>query len=183
MDEKTRKRLAAIADELLRLPPGTPQLFFESLVRNSYSVHLPAHHSSRSPFGASCAKTDLLMLSGRDITDSTGKKTIRIDDLLCGSTTEDVSPAVLVMLREPNFVVTPLSTTPAFATVQTASTAQATQAGIIVLDRGGNMVHRTPIQDVTVDVMTWKPDGSAAGNTSFSWICTVEAARAIAIGG
>ena len=83
----------------------------------------------------------------------------------------------------PRVVVTPLSATPAFATVQTASTAKAVQAGIIVNDRGSNMVHRTPIVDVTVDVMTWKPDGSAAGNTSFSWICTIEAARAIAIGG
>ncbi len=182
MDEETRKRLAQIPDELRKLSPGVLHGFLEGLVRNSYSVHLPAHHSSRSLLGSSCAKTDLLMLSGRDATDGTGKVTLRMDDLLCGSITEDVSPAFLVMLREPNFVVTPLSATPAFATVQTASTVRS-QSGIIVVDRNGNTVSRTPIQDVTVDVMTWKPDGSAAANTSFSWICTIEAARAVGIGG
>jgi hypothetical protein len=183
MDEETRKRLAQIPNELLKLPPGVLHGFLEGLVHNSYSVHLPAHHSSRGLLGAFCARTDLLMLSGRDVTDGTGKVTIKIDDLLCGSITEDVSPAVLMMLREPDFVVTPLSATPAFATVQTASTARGGLAGIIVLDRSGNLVHRTPIQDVTVDVMTWKPDGSAAGSTNFSWICTIEAARATVIGG
>ena len=182
MAEKTRKRRAQIPDDLLKLPPGVLRGFLQGLARDSYSVHLPAHHSSRSFLGLSCARTDLLMLSGRDVTDGTGKVTIRIDDLLCGSITEDVSPAFLVMLREPNFVVTPLSATPAFATVQTASTVRSEQ-GIIVFDRSGNPVHRTPIRDVTVDVMTWKPDGSAAGSTSFSWICTIEAARATVIGG
>jgi hypothetical protein len=182
MDEETRKRLAQIPDELRKLSPGVLHGFLEGLVRNSYSVHLPAHHSSRGLLGSSCAKTDLLMLSGRDVTDGTSKVTIKIDDLLCGPITEDVSPSFLVMLREPDFVVTPLSATPAFATVQTASTVQSGQ-GIIVSDRSGNPVHRTPIQDVTVDVMTWKPDGSAAGSTNFSWICTIEAARAITIGG
>ena len=146
MDEETRKRLAQIPDELKKLSPGVLHGFLEGLVRNSYSVHLPAHHSSRSLLGSSCAKTDLLMLSGRDATDASGKVALRMDDLLCGSITEDVSPAVLVMLREPNFVVTPLSATPAFATVQTASTPRGGQSGIIVIDRNGNTVSRTPIR-------------------------------------
>lgn len=37
--------------------------------------------------------------------------------------------------------------------------------------------------DVKVDVTTWKLDGTAAPNTLFSWICTIEAARLIFIGG
>jgi hypothetical protein len=185
MDKKTRKRpaRARIPEELARLSPDVIRGFLERFVRNSYSVHLPAHHASSNVFGVSCARTDLLMLSGRDATDATGSVSIRIDDLLCGAITEDLSPAFLVMLSEPNFVVTPLGATPAFATVQTRSTPQNGPSGVFLIDRAGNPVQRVPIHDVTVDVLTWNPDGSAAGNTSFSWICTLEAARAISIGG
>jgi hypothetical protein len=182
MDKKARKRSPRIPDELVKLPPDVIRRFLRGLVRNSYSAHLPAHHASRDLFGVSCARTDLLMLSGRDTTDAAGNVSIRIDDLLCGSVTEDVSPSWLVMLSEPNFVVTPLGAAPAFATVQTASTPRGV-SNVFITDRAGNPVSRSPIQDVTVEVMTWNPDGSAAGNTSFSWICTIEAARATPIGG
>lgn len=182
MAKKTRKRLTNIPSDLLKLPPGMLQGLILRLTRDSYAVHLPAHHSSRSILGASCAKTDLLLLSGRDATDDTGKVTIRIDDLLCGSISEDISPGFLVMVREPNFVVTPLSATPAFATVKTAST-PFEMTDSFLEDRAGNTVHGTQIRDVTVDVMTWKPDGSPAGKTSFSWICAIEAVHAIPIGG
>jgi hypothetical protein len=183
MDEKTRKHLAQLSDELLKLPPGVGAELYNRVSRNTYSAHLPAHHHSRSLFGSSCAKTDLLLLSGRHATGNNGKATIRIDDLLCGAVTENVSPLSLVMLREPNVVVTPLGATPAFATVQTASTPRTLQSAEIVMDRAGNLIHRDPIQDVTIDVLTWKPDGSAAANTVFSWICTIEAGRLTNIGG
>jgi hypothetical protein len=133
-------------------------------------------------FGNSCAKTDLLVLSGRDATDASGKITIRIDPLLCGATTEDVSPDVLAMIRAPDFVATPLAKTPVFATVQTAATAQDVQPNVFMRDRAGNAVDVPQLVDVSVDVFTWKDDGSATPNTSFSWICTIEAARLAMLG-
>ncbi len=183
MDKKARKRAPRIPDALTRIPADALRGFLRGLVRDTYSVHLQAHHASRDLFGVSCARTDLLMLSGRDATDATGKISIKIDDLLCGSISEGLSPSILVMMREPNFVATPLGTAPTFATVQTSSTPRGDLVNVILSDRAGNPVQGAPIQNVTVDVTIWKPDSSAAANTAFSWICTIEAARALPIGG
>jgi hypothetical protein len=183
MDEKTRRRLATLAEELQRLPPDAYLDLYARFTRHAFSAYLPAHHSTRSLFGSSCAKTYLLVLTGRDATDGTGKVTIRIDPLLCGATTEEVAPETLVMIRHPNFVATPLAATPAFATVQTAATSQSLSPGAILYDRSGNSLDLPQLVDVTVDVHTWKDDGSAAPSTSFSWICTIEAARIVFIGG
>jgi hypothetical protein len=182
MDEKTKRRLATLVEELQRLPPDAYPDLYARFTRHSFSAYLPAHHATRSLFGSSCAKTYLLVLSGRDVTGGDGKVTIHIDHLLCGATTEEVDPETLVMIRHPNFVATPLAATPCFATVQTAATSQ-TLSGEILCDRSGNSVDLPKLVDVTVDVHTWKDDGSAAPGTAFSWICTIEAARVVFIGG
>jgi hypothetical protein len=152
----------------------------------SYSAHLPAHRSSRSLFpwgGSSCSKTDILVLSGRDRTDNAGIAKVSVNSLLCGVVSEGLaSNATYVMIREPNFVATPHGSLPSFATVVTNSTIRQI-SNAFLMDRDGNPLPNRTALDVTVDVRTWKHDGSPAASTFFSWICTVEAVRSVFIGG
>lgn len=118
--EKLRAQIDNLAKEDLIL------VAIEAGGTRSYSAHLPAHHHLREIFGSSsCYKTDILVLSGRDKTDNTGVAKIPINSLLCGVVTEgDGLPPGwnFVMIREPNFVATPQSPLPCFATVVIHST-------------------------------------------------------------
>jgi hypothetical protein len=153
--------------------------------RRSYSARLDAHRNTRDVSGIfnTCAKTELIVLSGRDLTDRKGKAIIPISEIWCADTIqadfvkalpEDTS---LQIIEEPNFVATPLDNTPSFATVQTQSTEGSRSGGLLVRDREGNPLDRVPLIGVTVEVTTWKPDGTPAPRVWFSWICTIEVAR------
>lgn len=167
MDDVVKKRLNNLNQELASLPPDALDFLRDRISRHSFVAHLDAHRSTRFTFelGSFCSKTDLLVLSGRDLTDHSGKAVLPIHRLLCGAI--NLLPNVqLVLIREPQFVATPLSSVPVFATAMTRST-----------QRQGN-VHGQPIlETVEVEVMMWKPDGTAAAETSFSWVCTIEAGR------
>ena len=184
MNDKLKKRLDEIQIELQKIPEDARPYLWDFNERHSYSARLDAHHSASSILSRnSCSKTHLIVLSGRDKTDSTGKAKILIDPLLCGVTREGFSSGeVLVMVREPHFVATPHASDPVFMTVQTTSTQQPPQAGIVIVDRDDNFTNRNSIIDVEVNITSWKHDGSPAATTTFAWICTIEAARAISFG-
>jgi len=154
---------------------------------HSYSAHLPAHRFSSGLFGlgsSSCAKTDILVLSGRQVTDNAGIAKLSLNSLLCGVVSEGLTAGfeTYVMIRRPNFVATPQSALPSFATVDTHSTILE-RTNLILVDRDRNVLRAAKVLDVTVDIRTWKHDGSPAPRTEFTWICTVEAAISMFIGG
>ena len=168
--------------------------FIKTFERHSYSARLDAHHAVRNTFMGrnnvtSCAQTDLLVFSGRDNVDGAGRVTLPIQSLLCGAATEgleDFAFTELVIVQEPNFVATPRGSTPTFLTAVTHSTPQQlpNEQGTALIDRSGNFISaRTFLGDVSVEVMAWRNDGSPAGDTGFSWVCTVEAMRRITLDG
>jgi hypothetical protein len=183
MKETDKKSVEKVINELATLPDEALDFFRELLQRHSYSARLDAHHSVRSILASACSKTDLLVVSGRDQTDSSGKAVLPIHRLLCGATGEGLrSDTRLVLIREPQFVATPLSSIPVFATALTRSTAAQAIPSSIVVDRDNNPIAEPVLATIEVEVMMWKPDGSAAANAFFSWICTVEAGRRILFG-
>lgn len=182
MSDKHEKALEKAQRELANLPPAVQEEFLNRLRRHSYSAHLDAEHTVRNSLGfgrPTCSKTDLYILSGRDETNRSGKVTVPIQ--LCGIATEDLP---FVIVREPNFVATPHGTTPSFLTVIARSAPQPLSAGDILVDRSDNVLsERNFLIDVSVDVMAWRGDESTAGGIAFSWVCTVETARRLTIGG
>jgi hypothetical protein len=52
----------------------------------------------------------------------------------------------------------------------------------VIVDRDDNFTDQNSIIDVEVNIKSWKHDGSPAATTTFAWICTIEAARAISFG-
>jgi hypothetical protein len=183
MDEKVKKKVDTLIREMLTLPEEALENFRVFNSRHSYSARLDGHHSVRSLFGLSaCSKVDLLVVSGRDTTDRSGKATLPIHQLLCGATAErQRGEGRLALVREPQFVVTPISQAPLFATYQSRST-PGSSAGIFVEDRDGNMVSAPYLASLEIEVMMWKHDGAAAGEANFSWICMLEAGRIIPFG-
>lgn len=181
-----KERLENIRTELAKLPQDVLDNFLEFWQRHSYSVRLDAHHSVRSILvqgSGSCSRTYLVVVSGRDQTDGSGKAVLPIHRLLCGASQENLVGAQIVLVREPQFVATPLSSVPVFATALTKSTPAQAMPGFFLADRDNNPVAQPFLETVEVHVMTWKPDGTAAANTFFSWICTVEAVRLTSLGG
>jgi len=186
MDEALKKNVDKLRQELVTLPPEVLDAFRENLQRHSYAVRLEAHHAVRSVLvagGSACSKADLLFVSGRDQTDSSGRIVLPIHRLLCGATSEGLrSDMGLVLIREPQFLATPLSSVPVFATALTRSTQAQALPNSLVVDRGNNPLAQPVLATVEVEVMTWRPDGAAAPGTFFSWICAVEAGRRIFFG-
>jgi hypothetical protein len=185
MDEKVRKSLANINRELAGLSPEDLAEFAKRFKRHSASARLDAHHSVRTallPFPeVTCTKIELIVLSGRDTTDKDGKARLFIDSLLCGVKEEQVSE--LVMTREPYFVATAQGSRPAFATVQISSSTTAPAHPYFLVDRDDTILENGYLTDVTVEITTWKPDGTPAADKTFSWVCAIEAATLVSIGG
>lgn len=180
MDETVKKKVEALTRELPTLPEEALEHLLNHFRRNSYSARLDGHHSVRSILeegGGTCHKTDLLVLSGRDRTDRSGKAVLPIHRLLCGVATEGMpSDTQLVLIREPEFTATPLSKAPVFATFVSRSS-RAAPGSYIVFDRNNGVINQPVLATVEIEVMMWKHDGTAAAETYFSWVCTVEAAR------
>jgi len=56
--------------------------------------------------------------------------------------------------------------------------------GVLLRDRAGNFHDsQSYLTEIFVDVAAWSHGGGAAGGVAFSWICTVEAAEFLLIGG
>ena len=177
MDETVKEKVEALARELPTLPEEALVDFRELLSRHSYSARLDGHHSVRSILGLTCSKVYLLVLSGRDRTDRSGKAVLPIHRLLCGVAFEGMpSGDQLVLIREPEFAATPLSQAPVFATFVSRSSPEA-QGSYILIDRNNGASNQPVLATVEIEVMMWKHDGTAAAETYFSWVCTVEAAR------
>lgn len=183
MSDKHAKALDSIRTQLTKLPPDALGTLLISLERHSYSARLDAHHLVRNILWDSkaCSKIDLVVLSGRDKTDSSGKATLSLEPLLCGVHADAGYP--LVIMRVPPFVATAASAQPVLVTAAARSTPVHIQSvGDFLADRDGNVAGMTYLDGVTVEVATWKLDGTPAPDTSFSWICTVETARRITFG-
>jgi hypothetical protein len=185
MNDKHEKTLTKLHDELLRLPKDVREEFIKGFQRHSFSARLDAYHSVRTIFGSGniCSQTYLLFLSGRDRTDRSGKMTLPLQSLLCGAATDGLQGG-LVILREPDFVATARGSIPSFLTATPHAQRQQLGAGTLLLDRTNNQLsNESFLTDVSVDVMSWRHDGSAAADTEFSWMCTVEGATILSIGG
>ena len=179
------RALARIQDELNRIPADILAEFREKSRRHTYSAHLNAHHAQHEYLGyvslgaPTCSKTDLLFLSGHNTTDPAGRKTISLASSLCEVLTEGIVGGEnirLVMTQQANFVATPCSSTPAMMTVLIRSDAGRLEDSHFLRDRQGNQDTSVVfLTDVFFDVMSWKVDGTPAGETEFSWLCTVEA--------
>jgi hypothetical protein len=174
--DELRQRLERIQSEIATIPPDVLEGFLEQFQRHSYSVRLDARHSVRSILSPqiSCSNARLVVLSGSDETNNAGKITIRLDRLLCATD--------LVVIREPYFVATPHESVPVFVTAQIRSARRTTQPGEAVTDGEGNQVENF-ITNLEVDILSWKHDGTSAARTMFAWICTIEVARYLFIGG
>ena len=187
MDETLKKKVDTLTRELPALPEEALESLRNYFRRNSFSARLDGYHSVRTILqddGGTRRKTDLLVLSGRDRTDRSGKAVLPIHQLLCGVATEGIpSTSPLVLIREPEFTVTPLSKAPVFATFVSRSSREAPDRNSFLMDRNDDPVNQPVLATVEVEVMMWKHDGTAAGETDFAWVCTVEAARRISIGG
>ncbi len=180
MDETVKKKVEALARELPTLPEEVLKEFLNRFRRNSFSARLDGHHSVRSILeegGGTCHKTYVIVLSGRDRTDHSGKAVLPIHRLLCGVAFEGMpSGDQLVLIREPEFAATPLSQAAVFATFVSRSSPEA-QGSYILIDRNNGASNQPVLATVEIEVMMWKHDGTAAAETYFSWVCTVEAAR------
>lgn len=186
MTEKHEKALDKLRAELLEIPEAVRGDFFRRFRRHSYSARLDANDAVRDVLGrVACAQTYLLVLSGNDASNDAGKATIPVHRLLCGATSEDRESALpLVPIREPSFVATPQGAAPAMLTVTPRLTPVAVGGGHFLLGRGGASLDLSDyLSEIVIDVSTWRHDGAPAGRVAFSWMCTIEAAELVFIGG
>jgi len=186
MKEKHEKALDKLRAELLAIPEALRGDYFRRFRRHSYSARLDANDAVRDVLGrVACAQTYLLVLSGNDASNDAGKATIPVHRLLCGATSEDrESASPLVPIREPSFVATPQGAVPAMLTVTPRLTPVAVGGGQILFGRGGASLDLSDyLSEIVIDVSTWRHDGAPAGNVAFSWMCTIEAAELVFIGG
>ena len=183
MDKVQQQRLDRIFEELKGFPPESYEWLRELLSRHSYASRLNANHNVEFFGEYSCSKIDLIMLSGSGVTNDVGKATISVNELLCSTMSEGVptNRAPLVITREPNVVVTTRNPAPSFATLNNSWTT-AVWPNTLVVDREDRQVDRRPLENLVIEVTTWKHDGTISSNTTFSWICTIEAARIISFG-
>lgn len=184
MHDKYEKSLAKLHDEFVGLPEDVRKEFIVRYQRHSYSARLDAYHAKRDifGFGQACSQTWLLFLSGRDRTDRQGRTTLPLQSLLCGAASEGLASR-LVIVREPVVVATAHGSTQSFMTV--TPRAQRFQPGAtLLLDRANNRLDNVAyLTDVSVEVMSWRHDGTPAAEAEFSWTCTVEGAIAVSISG
>ncbi len=185
MNDKYEKSLTKLHDEFVGLPKDVREKFIEQFQRHSYSARLDAYHAKHDifGFGQACSQTWLLFLSGRDRTDRQGKTTLPLQSLLCGAASEGLA-SQLVMVREPVVVATAHGSTQSFLTVTTHAQRFQPGATILLQDRANNRLGNDGyLTDVSVEVMSWRHDGTPAADTEFSWTCTVEGAIAFSISG
>lgn len=182
MNDKYEKSLAKLHDEFVGLPQDVRHEFIERFQRHSFSARLDAYHAKRDifGFGQACSQIWLLFLSGRDKTDRQGKTILPLQSLLCGAASEGLA-SQLVMVREPVIVSTAHGSTQSFMTVTTRAQRQK-PANTYLVDRANNgLGNNEYLNDVSVDVMSWRHDGTPAADTEFSWTCTVEGAIAVVL--
>jgi hypothetical protein len=186
MSDKQQKALDKLRTELLAIPEAVRNDFFRRHQRHSYSARLDANDAVRDALGrVSCAQTYLLVLSGNDVTNDAGTATVPVHRLLCGATREGrASARPLVPIREPGFVATPQGSTPVMLTVTPRLTPVAIGGGEVLFGRGGQSIDlRDYLAEIAIDVATWRGNGTPAGGVAFSWVCTIEAAEVVFIGG
>src|SRR5574340_437594 len=183
LNEKHEKSLAKLHDEFVGLPEDVRREFIERFQRHSYSARLDAYHAKRDifGFGQACSQTWLLFLSGRDRTDRQGKTILPLQSLLCGAASEGLA-GPLVIVRDPVVVATAHGSTQSLMTVIPHAQPFQPDASTLLQDRANNRLDSEAyLTDVSVEVMSWRHDGTPAAETEFSWTCTVEGAIAFSI--
>ena len=183
MNDKYERDFQKIESDIRVIPPDVRKEFIKRNTHFRCSVRLDAdlavYNRILSPNDIMlCAKTDLLIISGHAKTDSTGKVNIPIQFCSRGDGYQ------LVIIDRPNFVATAQGPTPSFITVTTHSTITQKPDYMILLDQSESSIgfERNILDNVSVDVMTWRGNESSAGDIEFSWICTIEVAGLVYMG-
>lgn len=165
-------QLEAALEEVIAGAPR--QLLVEAFVRHSYVDVLDVHHTTRNLFGVgsvSCSAAWLVLLSGIDLTDSSGECRLSLLELMCGISRQGQR---LVPVRNAQFVATPITNEPALTTVDLQFVPDPVPAPVYI-DRRNTVVDNPRRSDVVV--RSWGVDGTMRARTRFGWICTVEVAR------
>ena len=136
---------------------NTPSVELRKLVIGEY-ILIPhgeltiSIDDSRRP-GSECTKMGGIDLSGRSMTDFTGRTIWRLADILCPG--DDGMPLGFPI----NFIATPEIAKPAYITVKLAG-----------IQKSSN--------DVIVEVFTWDNEGNPAPSIPFYWRCRVMVSNA-----
>ena len=149
--------MEAALEEILAGAP--PQLLVEAFVRHSHVDVLDVHHTRRNLFGvgsASCSDAWLVLLSGIDLTDSSGECRLSPLDLMCGISRQEQR---LVPVRNPQFVATAVTDEPALITADLQVVPDPVPAPVYI-DRSNNVVENPRRTDVVVT--SWRLDGRSA---------------------
>lgn len=170
------KKFNSILDEIN--PDVVEGAFRDRYIRNGSVAFLDGSHvttSFRKKTG--CEDTLIWIIGGRAKTNNSGEAIIHLNQYLCLSHDEEsvAQSYVPSILSAPNFVVTPQSGTPVFATT-TITTEASNFDSALPIDADSN-VEFPEILDVKVTVLTWNLDGSKAPNITFNWNCLIDGTR------
>lgn len=153
-------QLEAALEEVAAGAP--PQLLVEAFVRHSYVDVLNVQHTTRNLFGvasASCSAAWLVLLSGIDLTDSSGECRLSLLDLMCGISRQGQR---LVPVRNAQFVATAITKEPALITADLQVVPEPVPAPVYI-DRSNNVVDNPRRSDVVV--RSWGLDGTKRART------------------
>ena len=180
MPDGYEKETAELERLVRTLPQEALDNFRKFTQRHRYFVPLDGHHAIQSLLGdVTCSRTDVFLLSGNDKTGNSGKAELHLNDYLCHHGFEGGGRPVLISL--PQFTALPSADAPVVLTAKFSSSEIATAGEVIVLPEGNSTT--IPALDVFVTVSSWNLDGTPAKDIPFSWVSTVQGARAIFIGG
>ncbi|GLS39939.1 hypothetical protein GCM10010869_55360 [Mesorhizobium tianshanense] len=177
MPDRFERRIRELEDAISKLPQEALDNFIKFNQRHRYFVPLDGYHSIRHPLrDITCSATEVFLLSGNDKTGNSGTAELHLNDFLCHHAFDIGQRGVLI--SRPQFTALPTGDAPVVLTAKFVLSEIALQPNEAV---GGGV--SSPVLDVVVTVTSWNPDGSPAKDVSFSWVSTIEGARAFQIGG
>lgn len=168
-------------ERLIRtLPQEALDNFVKSTQRHRYFTPLEGHHAIENLLGdVACSPTDVFLISGNDKTGESGTAKLHLNKFLCRQGFQGGQRPVLISL--PQFTALPSADTPAVLTAKFSSS-QIASTGELIISRDGVVLSLSAI-DVIVTVSSWNLDGTPAKDVQFSWVSTIQGARAVFIGG
>jgi hypothetical protein len=171
------KQIHELEVAIRNLPQEALDSFIKFNQRHRYFVPLEGYHSIQHPLrDITCSATEVFLFSGNDKTGNAGSAELHLNSFLCQHAYESGSRGVLI--SRPQFTALPTGDAPVVLTAKFSSNEIPLNIGE-ALD--GSI--SSPTLDVVVKVSSWNLDGSPAKDVSFSWVSTVEGARAFQIGG
>ena len=177
MPNRYEKEIRELEIAIRKLPQEALDNFIKFNQRHRYFVPLEGYHSIQHPLrDITCSATEVFLLSGNDKTDNAGTAELHLNSYLCHLAFESGQRGVLISL--PQFTALPTGEAPFVLTAKLSSNEIALNPGEAL---GGGISF--PALDVLVKISSWNLDGSPAKDVSFSWVSTIEGARAFQIGG